>query len=944
MKQVTIILFLLINLSFNNLRATDIPKLNLEIGKTYKISTTSFSDSSSNYRIVSYSKCVYDLTPLSFDKRKQVYRMQVVLDYYKYAFQRFNQDMGWVEESAYETGFPCMYTSPITNLNRNRVKLYIEVNTSGQLLNTDFSNYEKCKTREGLSLQLYRMDRNSLKEQLKNLFFQLPEKVDDIQWKKDNITYTLLQENAYWIALNAKYLSHNEDRQDYNNLYWIDKKTGLIREKKYSYLFTVHPPKYPSSGHLVSKYQRYIPIISNHYNLDSKCLFVGDSTIIKNTNTIICGHIAHIPKGTSNILVNVLNKSYRLKAVNDFRIELHLDERQGPVRVMVMAENEEVKLFDRHLSFYAMPGDSLYFNISLFKARAQHKVTGIGAFEVDFENKTLCNRPVYPGHKSKLELDYAKLEYLKNRSLLSPDYLLFGLNLFKYVPLLNLNAQNDTLAQVQKYLFNNSLAVNNPIYMTFVEQFMKKIILKDITKRTNTKNNKDNSLIGQYELAKLSYNEPVCGYLRYRMLLGILYHDWDIGDELSKRFYKEYKGSLLAGNLAEKHQLLSQTATGSKASRLILPDRNGKMFNLLESRGKLVSLRFWNLKNDWDRRRFPKRDTLFLLNKEEAYNIHVMMANQKEFNEAIKSAKIENDELILWANTEESNSDMSIWYSSHNKIFVLDRDGIIQWSKSSMPGIAFWDELLTKPYHPLKDHLIDVRLLLIISGSIIVLLLIVLLIYRILSQRRLRHLNTHKRVMELENKAIRSQMNPHFVFNALNSIQALINHHRIAKANLYLSKFALLLRRILKNSQHFQLSLNDELELIGNYCEIEQLRTSFHWEIKIDKEVEPEMIKIPGMLIQPLVENAIVHGLIPKKEDKNLIIYLHLIEGRLVIRVVDNGIGIQNGEQVRTSGNDLGIKLIKEKLAMLTNQGQYTNLEMVSVNKGTEVRITIGFD
>ncbi|MGE5458078.1 MAG: sensor histidine kinase, partial [Methanococcaceae archaeon] len=155
-------------------------------------------------------------------------------------------------------------------------------------------------------------------------------------------------------------------------------------------------------------------------------------------------------------------------------------------------------------------------------------------------------------------------------------------------------------------------------------------------------------------------------------------------------------------------------------------------------------------------------------------------------------------------------------------------------------------------------------------GSIIFTLLVGWWIYRFRIRQIKQQEEAKRRIKELEIKAIRSQMNPHFIFNALNSIQSLINSNQFKEANIYLSKFAVLLRGVLNNSEKSRVSLSDELQAVELYCQLEQLRFDFHFDINIAEDVNGDLIEIPGMIIQPLAENAVVHGISAKGNEGKL--------------------------------------------------------------------------
>ncbi|WP_235294390.1 tetratricopeptide repeat-containing sensor histidine kinase [Portibacter lacus] len=148
-------------------------------------------------------------------------------------------------------------------------------------------------------------------------------------------------------------------------------------------------------------------------------------------------------------------------------------------------------------------------------------------------------------------------------------------------------------------------------------------------------------------------------------------------------------------------------------------------------------------------------------------------------------------------------------------------------------------------------------------------------------------------VMEKELTALRSQMNPHFLFNSLNSINDYIIHEEPRLASKYLTKFSQLMRTILNNSKEKMITLREELNALELYVEMENLRfkEKFDFGLKVDQKLNLDNIKIPTMLLQPYVENAIKHGLRNKRESGNLEIWVRQEDGELKIDITDNGVG-----------------------------------------------------
>ena len=189
-------------------------------------------------------------------------------------------------------------------------------------------------------------------------------------------------------------------------------------------------------------------------------------------------------------------------------------------------------------------------------------------------------------------------------------------------------------------------------------------------------------------------------------------------------------------------------------------------------------------------------------------------------------------------------------------------------------------------------------------------------------------------------------MNPHFIFNALNSIQSLINGNQFKESNIYLSKFAVLLRGVLNNSEKSRVSLSDELESVRLYCELEQLRFEFKFEILIDPQVNSDLIEIPGMIIQPLAENAIVHGLSAKGAEGILMIRVDRKNDHLCVCVSDNGVGLSPQVADTLSQKGFGLKLVEERINILNLDGKEARLtvENRKDTTGTIATLTLPID
>ena len=204
-----------------------------------------------------------------------------------------------------------------------------------------------------------------------------------------------------------------------------------------------------------------------------------------------------------------------------------------------------------------------------------------------------------------------------------------------------------------------------------------------------------------------------------------------------------------------------------------------------------------------------------------------------------------------------------------------------------------------------------------------------------------------------ELKALRSQMNPHFIFNAMNSVQSLIIKDKKDEAYNYLTKLSQLIRKTLTASDKSMVYLDDELDQLVNYLELEKLRfgKEFLYHINIDETLET--IKIPSMIIQPFVENAIKHGLLHKEGDKRLTIDFQLKSGILQCLVVDNGIGRAASNEINSLKPDyqksFSTSAIQKRLKLYQqyfDQPIGFDFEDLSVDgkaSGTRVTISIPF-
>src|SRR4029078_4192387 len=178
---------------------------------------------------------------------------------------------------------------------------------------------------------------------------------------------------------------------------------------------------------------------------------------------------------------------------------------------------------------------------------------------------------------------------------------------------------------------------------------------------------------------------------------------------------------------------------------------------------------------------------------------------------------------------------------------------------------------------------------------------------------------------EMEMQALRAQMNPHFIFNSLNSINRFILQNNKTQASEYLTKFSKLVRMILQNSQASLISLESELESLGLYLEMEALRFNYHFDYKISvpNDLDVEVLKVPPLILQPYVENAIWHGLMHKEEKGQLDIEVSEETDHLYFKITDNGIGREKATAMAsksaTKHKSMGLRITAHRIAIAQN-------------------------
>lgn len=186
-------------------------------------------------------------------------------------------------------------------------------------------------------------------------------------------------------------------------------------------------------------------------------------------------------------------------------------------------------------------------------------------------------------------------------------------------------------------------------------------------------------------------------------------------------------------------------------------------------------------------------------------------------------------------------------------------------------------------------------------------------------------------------KALKAQINPHFIFNSLSSIQHLIATNHKESALKYLTKFSRLMRNIMENSIEATSLLSDEIKILKDYLELESLRfdNAFNFSIEIDEAIDSDAVEVPMLIIQPFVENAILHGLLNKKQGtKTLIITFRMLENYVICEIDDNGVGRKAAanevNRIKKDVKSRGMEVTENRLQLLnTKNPQEKNIEII---------------
>lgn len=340
--------------------------------------------------------------------------------------------------------------------------------------------------------------------------------------------------------------------------------------------------------------------------------------------------------------------------------------------------------------------------------------------------------------------------------------------------------------------------------------------------------------------------------------------------------------------------------------------------------------------------------------KNSEINLNKALEISKNFN--LKSTEIEASLYLseLYSNINEPEKAF-LFYKNYNE---LDE------TLTSERNLQYVNDLIIKYESEKKNNQIkalaneneivklklaqnDRTLILSLMGAFLALIILIILY-------RQRQLKNDKQIIKLEQEMLRNQMNPHFIFNSLNSIKLYIINNEKENAVYYLNKFSKLIRKILVASTEKEISLEDELETMLLYVNIENIRFSnaIEYSVSIDDSINPTLIKVPSLILQPFLENAIWHGLSSKSENKK--IHLEVKDNNpnyVTVVITDNGIGRKASQKIKETKKlkrqSLGLEITNARLENFSKNYTYDyNLKIVDLYEsgeasGTQVILNI---
>lgn len=462
----------------------------------------------------------------------------------------------------------------------------------------------------------------------------------------------------------------------------------------------------------------------------------------------------------------------------------------------------------------------------------------------------------------------------------------------------------------------------------------------------------------QYNISKVLLEDELLYYSAGKQIHNAIQKaDYDLAERLLNEYQVMFPSTELTDIFARQLGDCAVMKEGKKAPDFTLLNRDNKKIKLSDYQGQWVYMLFAETSEDINQSNL-KYLQLLKDSVNGAFTTLLIVTDKDVTNQLLNEIrKYYSGDLLLnpdWNNAETQKYKVT----KASSAFLINPDGEFEflWDKHLSSDITLTPDRFVNYARVISDYISlkqpefaksnlgvsyfywSLALMLLISGSI--------WFYHIIRQKQLKQDEARKREkVQLELKAIRSQLNPHFMFNTLNSIQHLVGDGRNEEACSYISEFSGLMRQVLNNSDKALTSLNEEIKALETYLKLEALRFGFDYKIEVDPTIASDLIEIPGLMVQPFVENAVIHGVSRLKKKGRIVVSFQLEGGKLICSVDDNGGGYSEVKNSLLSGQ--GIALSKRRLQVLKESYQL-EIDVAIKNKrdldpdknGTLVEIT----
>ena len=710
MQKILLLTLFLFVASF--IKAAELPRLNLEIGKKYTIETIYHEDTSKTNPRREYDKKIFEFTPTGFDKNKGIYDVKVVISYFMHVVQEIGQtevvinliqkrskyfmykygDMPkpgvWTEKEVYETGYPSTFSRPVVFMNKNQVPVTFKMTNEGLITSFDFSafyNYKTSADREPNILGEW--DQKEMEVEIRGMFFNADEfRAPRSGTFKLRSGYTIINENETSAEIKVDAAGKTGSMEQFKRKVLIDKSTGLILEDKLSYLWTAGGPRN------ITRYQKWIQIFSEKFEAYQK---TADSkyekTDIINPNTAVRVTVQDSTEYSKFIYLTYYDQvtgSFQLYQLEKgrkgvFNFQMHMDQ---PMPVYLLNNPENHANVKAELIFLS-PGDNLEVEIRKYSDPNGIIFNGIGAAENRLKRSTLDRNSQFFLSNSRTILNPDSAYQILNqlRSEISPElYLEIG-NMLLYSKYLRNSFLEDSISNL-KIPICNTLAVRNFEYFIFLNRYIDSSA-ENI--RLSSSNYKPSA--GRYErdysFAQVLFPEPILTeYLAYTIEEALRYWKWENARLLYERHILNSPESPRTLKTKQIYQQRVRFAPGSIFPIEKTVDINGEVFNFHKEKNKLVIITTnqlftkTDLVKETELWRHSKRDYVSL--RDNIIQVRLVIGRPDQLSELKAVLGLNYNERIIFINFWDSvlRNIPSVLLLS-GKTMVLGRDGLILYDR-----------------------------------------------------------------------------------------------------------------------------------------------------------------------------------------------------------------------------------------------------------------------